>query len=150
MNRGRKIFNAFLIIVASTILFLLPLTLAVEAFKTDTQEDTFSLVTAVDETSENVVFSETLYESDTTSISMLSDLATDTLSWSSYNSTANRIQVDGLTGNATRTITATYDIDALGGNTAIITVADRLAWFWLLVCIAFAPMALAAIFIGRD
>ena len=64
-DRGRKIFNAFLIIVASTFLFLLPLTDVVEAFKTYQQEDTFS-VTTTDLTTANITFSETLYEEDMT------------------------------------------------------------------------------------
>ncbi len=148
-DRGSRIFNAFLIIVASTFLFLLPLTLAVEDFKTDQQEDIFSVTTGAGGTSDNVIFSETLYEGDTTSISMLSDLATDNTGWSSYNSTYNRIEITGLTVSSTRVITATYDIDALGGSAAIINLADKLAWFWLLICIAYAPAALAAIFTGR-
>lgn len=144
--RANKIFNAFLIIVASTIFFMLPLTESVDAFLVDTQTDYFSISTGVGVTTANVVFSEPLYDEDTTSIDMLSDLNTDTVGWNTYNATANRINLSGLTGNATRTITATYDIDALGGNAAIIAFAGYLSYFWLLICFAFAPTALVAIF----
>lgn len=146
--RANKIFNAFLIIMASTILFLLPLTESVQAFLVDIQTDYFSVATGVGETTANVVFSEPLYDDDTTSIDMLSDLNTDTVGWNTYNSTANRINLSGLTANASRTITASYEFDAIN-NTAIVAIANRLAWFWLLVCIAFAPTALAAIFTER-
>ena len=148
-DRGRKIFNAFLIIVASTFMFLLPLTTAVEKYKTYQQEDIFSVTTGVGETVDNITFSETLYEGDSTSVTILSDLSTDATGWNSYNSTYNNIGLTGLTASEVRVITATYDVDALGGNAAIITLVDRLAWLWLLICIAYAPAALAAIFTGR-
>lgn len=144
-----RIFKAFLIIMASTILFLLPLTAAVYDFKTDQQADTFSVVTGLGETTETIVFSEQLYDEDTTTINIISDLGTDSTSWGSYNATPNNLLVSGLTANTTRTLTATYDIDALDGSTGIINLADRLPWIWLLLCIAFAPAALAAIFTGR-
>ena len=148
-DRGSRIFNAFMIIVASTFLFLLPLTLLVEDFKKDQQIDNFSVPTAVGETTENVSLSEELYEGDATSVTVLSDLATDSAGWGSYNATVNNLLITGLTTNTTRIIKVTYDIDALGGSVAIINLADKLAWFWLLICIAYAPAALAAIFTGR-
>ncbi len=144
-----RIFQAFLVLMASTVLFLLPLTLAAYDFKTDQQEDTFSMVTAVGETSDNISLSELLYDADVTTVYVLSDLGTDNISWSSYNATTNHLLISGMTDNSTRVLTATYDVDALGGNAAIIMLADRLAWIWLLLVIAFAPAALAAIFTGR-
>jgi len=144
-----KIFKSFLILMASTILFLLPLTASIYDFKTDRQEDTFSMVTA-DVTTDNITLSELLYDADVTTVYILSDLSTDLISWGSYNATSNNVLVSGMTANTTRVLTATYDVDALGGSTAIINLADKLAWFWLLLIIAFAPASLAAIFTGRD
>ena len=144
-----KIFKAFLILMASTVLFLLPLTGSVYDFKTDQQTDLFSMVTTVN-TADNITLSELLYDADVTTVYVLSDLSTDLISWSSYNATSNNLLISGMSVNSTRVLTATYDVDALGGNTAIIDLTDRLAWFWLLLIIAFAPASLAAIFTGRD
>ncbi len=144
-----KIFKAFLILMASTILFLLPLTMTVYDFKTDQQTDLFSMVTA-DTTTDNITLSELLYDADVTTVYVLSDLSDDMISWGSYNATSNNLLVSGMSGNTTRVLTATYDVDALGGSTAIINLVDRLAWIWLLLIIAFAPASLAAIFTGRD
>jgi len=144
-----KIFKAFLILMASTILFLLPLTMIVYDFKTDQQTDLFSVVTA-NTTTENITLSELLYDADVTTVYVLSDLSTDNISWGSYNAGTNNLLIYGLRADSIRVLTATYDVDALGGNAAIIVLVDRLAWFWLLLIIAFAPAALAAIFTGRD
>ena len=116
-----KIFKAFLILMASTILFLLPLTMIVYDFKTDQQTDIFSMVT-VGNTTDNITLSELLYDADVTTIYVLSDLSTDNISWGSYNGTSNNLLVSGLVSNDTRVLTATYDVDALGGNAAIIVL----------------------------
>lgn len=147
--RGKKVIDALLIIVASTILFLLPITLAVTDFLTDQQEDSASLVTAVGQTSDNVSLSELLYDSDISSVYVLSDLSTDAPSWASYNGTHNTIWVSGLTANTTRVLTITYEIDALSGNAALINLVNNLPAIWLLLCVAFAPAALAALFMRR-
>lgn len=144
-----RIFQAFLIIIASTLLFLVPITESVEEFLVDTQEDNISVSTAVGETSENVTLSETLYDSDISSVVVISDLSSDTVSWSSYNATPNHFLVSGMTANTSRLLTVSYDIDALGGNAALILLANRLPIFWLVWMGAFAPAALAAIFTGR-
>ena len=148
-DRGSRIFNAFMIIVASTFLFLLPITLLVEDFKVDRHEDNFSITTGGADTTDNVILSNELYEGDTTSITILSDDADDSAGWGAFSATFNELEVTGLAVNTTRTIEVNYDIDALGGSVAIINLADKIAWFWLLICIAYAPASLAAIFTGR-
>lgn len=145
----QKIFQAFVVIMASAILFLIPLTTAAYDFQTDLREDTFTVNTAVGVTSANVTLVEEVYDDDVTTISVSSDLSTDEPLYSSYNTTTRQTLFTGLTANTTRTLTVGYDVDALEGGDAINTVADRLAWFWLISIIVFAPAALAAIFIGR-
>lgn len=146
--RGQKIFTAFLIIIASTVMFMLPYFDAAEALKVDTQTDYFSLETAVGQSTDNVVFSKALYDDDTTSILVVSDLSTEGITWGSYNGTAQHLLISNMTENTTRTLTATYDIDALQ-NDAVANFVDALVWVWLLSAGAFAPTALAAIWVGR-
>lgn len=146
--RGRNIFNAFLIIVASTIFFLLPYTLAAYDLQTDQHSEDFSVVTAVGQTTDNITFHYDLYDDDTGTINVVSDLSSDTISWSSYNATDNHLLITGMTANATRILTATYDKDALNSS-AITSFVNVVVWIWLLAAAAFAPAALAAIFTGR-
>lgn len=145
----QKIFQAFLVIMASAILFLIPLTDAAYDFKTDLREDSFTINTAVGQTSANVTLVKAIYDDDVTTISVSSDLSTDVPLYSSYNTTSRQTLFTGFTANSTRTLTVSYDVDALAGGDAIDTLTDRLAWFWLIAIIAFAPAGLAAIFIFR-
>jgi len=151
MNK-RKIFDAFVIILASCILFLFPITDAAEDFKTDLRTDTIGAATAAGVTSANITLGTTIYEGDTSTVTVVSDLGTDSPAFigSTYSATSHSGNVSGLTANTTRTFTVTYDIDALAGWPAIGDISDKLFVFFLLVVIAFAPAALFAIYTGRD
>lgn len=144
-----RVFKAFLVVLASVILFLLPLTKAMYDLKTDRQEDNFSVSTAAGITSSNITLSESIYEDDTTTIELLSDLSSDSPAWSAYAVGSHSVNVTGLTDNATRALSVYYDVDALEGWDAIVALADKMAWIWMLIIIAFAPAAVAAIFTGR-
>lgn len=143
-----RIFWAFLIIVVSTILWLLPITTAIYDFRTDQREDTFATETGAGTTA-NVTLLDDLYEDDTGSVDIDSDLATDAPLPSSYNATNQNLLVNGLTASANRTLIVTYDIDALSESEAVSNILDRLPLIWLVVIIAFPPAALFAIFTGR-
>ena len=146
-----RIFYAFLVIVVASILFMLPLTTAIYDFRTDLREDTFDTDTGGSVTTANVTLGKPIYDNDTQTIDILSDLATDVPAYtdSSYNVTSRKTGIEGLTANTTRILTVSYDIDALEGSDAINTVMDIIPFIWLLVIIAFPMMALFAIFTGR-
>lgn len=146
-----RIFTAFIVIMASVILFLLPLTQAQYDFKTDQRTDSIGALTAVGVTSANITLGQAIFEDDTTTVTVLSDLTTELpvfmgATYSGLNFSAN---VSGLTANASRTFTVTYDVDALSGWAGIVALVDRLAWIWLLLIIAFPAAAVAAIFMRR-
>ena len=136
-----RIFYAFLIVVVAAILFMLPMTEAAYDFRTDLREDTFSSDTGVGVTTANVTLHKPVYDDDTDTIDIASDLGTDTPVYSSYNSTTRQLGVSGLTTNTSRTLTVSYDIDALNGSSAINSLVDRIPWIWMIVTIAFAPAA---------
>lgn len=144
-----RIFYAFLIIVVSAILFMLPLTEAIYDFRTAERTDTFTTGTGVAATTANVTLIVKLYEDDLGSVDVDSNLATDAPVGSTYNSTPRVLTVTGLTDNTTRTLEVTYDFAALTSNTAINTVLDLVPFIWLLIIIAFAPAAIFAIFTGK-
>lgn len=144
-----RIFKAFLVVMGSVILFLLPSTGAMYDFKTDLQTDTFSSITGVGETSDNLTLSEDIYEDDTTTIDLSASLSSDNPAWNAYDTTTHSLNVIGLTANTTRTLTIAYDIDALEGSDAIVALADKMAWIWLLMIIAFPIAGIASILMGR-
>ncbi len=133
--------------MVSTILWLLPITTAIYDFRTDQREDTFATETGG--TTANVTLLDDLYNDDTGSVDVDSDLATDVPLPSSYNATNQNLLVGGLTASANRTMIVTYDIDALSESEAVSNILDRLPLIWLLVIIAFPMAALFAIFTGR-
>lgn len=144
-----RIFYAFLVIVVASILFMLPVSVAIYDFRTDLREDTFDTDTGVGVTTANVILGKPVYDNDTETIDILSDLATDVPTYSSYNTTSRQLGISVLTANATRILTVSYDIDALEGSDAINTVMDIIPFIWMLVIIAFPMAALFAIFTGR-
>ena len=130
-------------------LWMLPITAAIYDFRTDVQEDSFTSDTAVGQTTDNVTLSKVLYDNDTQTIDILSSISDDVPAYSSYNGTTRLLGISSLSANTTRTLTVSYDVDALSASNAINNFLDAISWIWLL-CIAVFPMAaLAAIFLGR-
>lgn len=144
-----KVFYAFLIIFTAVFMWLLPITTAVYDFRTDLREDAFTSPTVAGVTTANVTLTKPIYDDDTNTIDILSALATDTPAYASYNATSRQLGISGLTANTTRTLTVTYDIDALVGNDSINTLMDYTPYFWYLCVICFAPLGLLALYMGR-
>lgn len=128
---------------------MLPLTEGIYDFRTDPRTDTFTTITAAGVTTGNATLGADPYDCDTTNLDINSDLGTDTPIPTSINCTTRFLDISGLTANTTRTLTITYDFDALQGSSAINNLVDRVPWIWLIVIIAFAPAAIFAIFTGR-
>lgn len=144
-----RVFYALLIIVASAILWMLPVTEAVYDFRTDMRTDSFSTTTG-GATSANVMLFDDLYDCpDVGSVDVDSDNATDTPVANSINCTTRILLIDGLSVNTTRVLDVTYPVDALWDSTALNILMDRVPWIWILVIIAFPAAALFAIITGR-
>jgi len=135
-----RIFYAFLIILTATLLWMLPVTAAIYDFRTEVQEDTFSSTTGGAETTDDVVLSHLLYDDDTQTIDILSSSDNDTPVVSAYIAGTRTLTVAGLLADSTRTLTVSYDIDALVGSDALDVLTDRVPWIWL-ICIAVFPAA---------
>ena len=144
-----KLFTAFLIVVVSAILFMLPVTDAIYDFRTDQRTDTYTTATAVAVTTANATLHAVLYDNDIGSASFISDLVTDIPLSSSYNSTSRQLLISGLTANTTRTMEITYDFNALSDSSGIDTLMDWMPLIWILIAIGFGPAALFSIFSGR-
>ena len=68
---------------------------------------------------------------------------------SSYNTTTRALAINGLSANATRTLTVEYDVFALTDANAVDTFLDYFPYIWILIIVAFPIAALAALFVGR-
>ena len=143
-----RIFYAFIVIVVAAILWLLPVTEGIYDFKTDLREDNFTVTTGLGETTANVTLLKAIYDDDTSTITISSDDSEDVPLYSSYNATTRSLSVIGFSDNNTRSLTVTYDIDAITGD-GIDTLLDQLPWIWILIKIALPAAAIAAIFMGK-
>ena len=149
--KAMKIFNAFLIIVIASILFMLPFTTAIYDFRTDVRTDTFpGTATGGAETSANLSLTKFVFDDDIETILITSDDGLDVPLLSSYNTTTRLVDMTGLAVSANRTVTISYDVDALSESDAVSTILDRVPAIFLLVVIAFPMAALWAVFRNKD
>ncbi len=135
-----RIFTGALIIILSVILFMLPITRAVYDYRTDIRMDSFNYETGGAVTVANVSLHDPVYDDDTDTISILSDLATDIPLFSAYNTTTRLVDMTGLTAAANRTLRVYYDIDALSDHTALNTFISWIPLIWILLVSIF-PIA---------
>lgn len=145
-----RIFNAFLIMLVAVILLLLPVTDAVYDFRTDIKEDKFTVETGGGESTGNVSLNKELYNADSSTITITSDLGSDLPQFSAYHDGTNTISFSGLTASSNRTITVLYDYDAISGLVAINTLIDRTSFIWYVMLIGLPIAGVAAIFTGRS
>lgn len=143
------IFYSFLIVAVSVFLWLLPVTSAAYDFRTDLKEDNFTVTTAVGVNTGNVTLFKAIYDDDTSTLSITSDDSDDIPSFSSYNATTRLTAFTGLSANNSRTITLTYDVDALEGNDAINTLLDHIPWIYMVMVSVLPVAGIAAIWVGR-
>ncbi len=143
-----RIAFAFIALIASFVLWLLPITTGIYDFRTDVRADAFSVDTAAGITTGNVTLLRAIYTDDTNTISYVSTLAEVPI-FSSYNTTTRQLLTSGLTANTTRTLTVNYDINALAFSDALSTLLDWWPFIWYMIITAFPIAALVAIFTGR-
>lgn len=136
--------------MVSAILLMLPVTEGIYNFRTDVKDDTFYEETGVGETETNVTLLEEVYDDDMSTIGVSSSESTDTPVVANYTSATRVVGITGLAESSTRTLTVSYDIDALGASGALDTFMDRIAWIWMLCVIALSPAAIASIFMNRE
>jgi hypothetical protein len=145
-----KVFYSFLILFAMAILLMLPVSEAVYSFRTDTKTDTVHYQTAANVTTGNVTLQKAVYANDPSTIAITSDSFGDTPTLVAYNSTNRRVDMNGLVASSNRTLSVSYDYDALNPSGAISTFIDKIGFIWLIVIIGFAPAAIIAMWIRRE
>ncbi len=137
-----RVFYSFLILLTSAILFMLPVSEATYDYRTNLQEDTFTVATGAGEVSDNVSLTHVLYDNDTSTITILSNDADDAPAFSSYNTTTRALEVSGLADSTNRTLTVSYDINALSAWSGVSAFADRMNLIWYLGIVAFLVIAI--------
>ena len=144
-----RIFYSFLIILGTTILFLLPATEGIYDYRTDVRTDTFNITTAAGVTAANVTLHRPIFDADTNTLSYFSDNTADSPAFSDYDSVTRRLEVSGLAADDTRELDVLYDIDALAASLAINNFLNVLPFIWIIIIVAFPAAALAAVLMGR-
>ena len=134
-----------MILLASAILWMLPVTEGIYDFRTDVREDNFTVLTAAGVTNSTVQLFTDIYDDDVSTIDLSSNNGDDNPTYSSYNATPRNLTVSGLSADATRTLTVFYDIDALTESAAVGNLLDMIDFLWILVVVAFPGAAIIAI-----
>ena len=135
-----RIFQGFLIVFVSVVLFMLPVTGAVYNYRTDVREDSFNYETGGAETTANVSLHTPIYDDDTDTVTILSDLATDIPLFSAYNTTTRLLDMTGLSVAANRTLRVSYDINSLADHDSLDAFIGWIPFIWIVI-IAVMPMA---------
>ena len=142
-----KYFQSFLIIVISAIMLMLPVPDAIKDFATASHTNVISSTTAIAATSDNITFSDALYQNNTAYIYVNSTLNSDTPNIASYNSTIRQLTVNGLIENDTRTLTAVYSVYSLGLGSSVEKLIGLLPFFWFIIIFAFMVVGVIVIFV---
>ena len=131
-----RIFQGFLIVFITVVLLMLPVTRAIYNYRTDVREDLFNYETIGAEVTANVTLHSPVYDNDTNTISILSDLATDIPLFSAYNTTTRLLDITGMTLTSNRTLRVCYDINALIDHDSLDAFIGWLPLIWILmVCV---------------
>lgn len=144
-----RIFTSFLIVLLDIFLWLLPYQSAIYDFRTNEQIDYFNTSTGVGVVSANVSLSKELYDDDTQTFILNSDLATDDPTLTTYNGTTRVALIGGLTANTTRELEVQYDTPSFDESGALSTFVDYVPWFWMIIISVFPLAALAYIWWGK-
>lgn len=144
-----RIFYSFLIMFVSAILIILPISAGVYDFQTDLREDNFTVTTAVGSDNCTVQLLKPIYDNDTSTITVSSRDVDDEPLYSSYNCTTRALTIIGLAEDATRSLTITYDVDAIPGSNALATFLSYLSFIWIIMWVALPISAIVSIWTGR-
>jgi len=134
-----RIFTGFLILMCSVVLWFLPVSESIYAWKTDPRTDTYSIVTSVGETSDNKVLLKSIYDEDTSTVILASSIS-EVPTFVSYNATTRLIAFNGLTDNETRDLDITYDVSAFDESPTLDTIGNVALWLTYVLYVIF-PMA---------
>lgn len=140
-----RIFQSFLVLIFVAILWLVPYSSAIYAFRTDVREDTFTITTAPAETTTTLTLKRPVYNDDDETISVISDNSADTPVIDSYTAATRALVVTGLIDDDTRIITAFYDVPAFTVHSALDVLMDILPFFIILILVALPVVALIMI-----
>lgn len=131
--------------VVAVFLWILPITGSTYAFRTDLREDNFTVETLSGVTTGNVTLFDEVYDDDTSTISITSGDSDDSPLYTSYDTTTRLLAFSGLAESTNRTVTVTYDVDALAGNNVFHTLMDQAPWLYILMVVVLPIGALVAL-----
>lgn len=132
-----RILTAFLIILATALLWLLPFTGAIYAWQTDERTDSYVVTTAAAATSSNVILVKELFDNDTGTVLLASNTTADIPSVTSYNTTSRFLLIAGLAGGTTRELEVTYDTAAFDDSGAWGTIGDIAVYLTYILLVLF-------------
>jgi hypothetical protein len=125
--------------LCSVVLWFLPVSESIYAWKTNPRTDTFTVVTAGGVTSDNIILVKSLYDDDVSTITFASAIA-EVPSYSSYNTTTRQLTVNSLTAGESRSLDVNYDVTAFEESPTLDTIGEVALWLTYILYVLF-PLA---------
>lgn len=143
-----RIFNGFLIMLCSVILWFLPITESIYAWQTDQRTDKFNVTTAPGQTTASIILHKPIFDDDTNTISFSSNVS-EVPTCSSYNATTRQVLVATLLDDTTRELDVSYDVSAFDWSPTLDTVGDIAIWLYYILLALFPMAGVVYIFWGK-
>ena len=142
MNRGLIGGAVFSIIAVMIGIMMMPMLLSsLDDVQSEAASRTYSSTTGVGETTDDVAFTDPLYEDDTAYVSSItSDNGADTPAASSYTASTDTLTVSGLAASGTRVLVIAYEADSLANYTGMSDMV-RMSGFIILAALIIAAFA---------
>ena len=128
---------------------MLPVSRAIYNYRTDVREDSFNYETGGAETTANVSLHTPIYDDDTNTVAIFSDLATDIPLFAAYNTTTRLLDMTGLVVASNRTLRVFYDVNSLADHDALDTFIGWIPFIWIILICVMPLAGIYAIFRGR-
>lgn len=143
-----RIFSGLAIIICSVILWLLPISESVYAWKTDQRTDTFIITTGAAETTASVILVKSIYDADTGTLSFSSNDTGDLPAYSSYNTTSRQLGISGLAEETVREMDVSYDASAFTASSPFDTIGNFALYISYIVYVLFPVVGVVYIVQG--
>ena len=121
----------------------------IQDFRTRVASQTFQVVTGASDNNANVVLDSPLWDNAISHITLVASNETEAATANTYNGTTRTLNVNGLTGNITRTITVNYRTPALDDYTGADAFIQHVPTGYVFGLIGIAMAVLGAAFARR-
>lgn len=135
---------SILIVLSAAAGFAVPITGLCHDFQTDVRTDNVYTSTGPGAVTADIVLFKSIYADDSSTLSVNSSISESPVI-TAYTAATKTASIGGLTANTSRTISLSYEVDALGGSsswTTLLGIAPYLYYLILVIIMAAGPIVI--------